>query len=275
MRNLVSFAAPVVYHGGIDPTVGIYGVEGSKPGAAAAGVYLSHRVIPTDASGYGKILGKCFWNSKRLYAEVVTMAKEEHPFVVVPVQRLPAEKQGKSPGEIQQQLNEIYLDMVKRESNEDLLEWFSVNPKSWQLFQEMGSDQIIITYAFNFKRNDNNLNTDINLCNQLNFEIFNKLSLHDYAVKKKYGKVPDTKMFVTQSSFDVDSYGQDFVDNYARRLGLDQTPGASISFLISTTQNPWITNTEQGNFIPKVVDVLRETVIECIDIIKEKYPNAV
>ncbi|MEO7120192.1 MAG: pyridoxal-dependent decarboxylase, partial [Ginsengibacter sp.] len=33
MRNLVSFTAPVVYHGGVDPTVGVYGVEGSKPGA--------------------------------------------------------------------------------------------------------------------------------------------------------------------------------------------------------------------------------------------------
>ena len=31
MRNLVAFTAPVVYHGGVDPTVGVYGVEGSKP----------------------------------------------------------------------------------------------------------------------------------------------------------------------------------------------------------------------------------------------------
>src|SRR5690606_36899881 len=36
MRNLVSFTAPVVYHGGVDPTVGVYGAEGSKPGGAAA-----------------------------------------------------------------------------------------------------------------------------------------------------------------------------------------------------------------------------------------------
>ena len=39
MRNLVSLKAPVVYHGGVDPTVGVYGVEGSKPGAAAAAIY--------------------------------------------------------------------------------------------------------------------------------------------------------------------------------------------------------------------------------------------
>ena len=94
MRDLVSFTAPIVYHGGVDPTVGVYGVEGSKPGAAAAGVYLSHRVIRTDQSGYGKILGKCFWSSKRLYAAMITMANEHDDFIIVPFQQLPAAEQG-------------------------------------------------------------------------------------------------------------------------------------------------------------------------------------
>ncbi|HEV7517628.1 MAG TPA: pyridoxal-dependent decarboxylase, partial [Thermoanaerobaculia bacterium] len=91
MRDLVAFTAPVVYHGGVDPTVGVYGIEGSKPGAAAAGVYLSHRVIRPDQSGYGQILGKSFWSSKRLYAALITMASEKDDFIVVPFQRLPAE----------------------------------------------------------------------------------------------------------------------------------------------------------------------------------------
>ena len=37
MRSIVTFTAPLVYHGGADPTVGVFGIEGSKPGAAAAG----------------------------------------------------------------------------------------------------------------------------------------------------------------------------------------------------------------------------------------------
>ncbi len=265
MRNLVSFTAPVVYHGGFDPTVGIYGVEGSKPGAAAAGVYLSHQVIPTDASGYGRILGKCFWNSKRLYAQVITMAQADDPFIVVPVQRLPAEKAGASAQVIQQQFEDINLNMVTRPSNQDLMEWFSANPASWKLFQQMGSDQIIITYAFNFRHADGQLNRDVALCNQLNFEVFRKLSLHDYNAKTRYGKVPDTDMFVTQSAFDADTYGQPFVDHFGDRLGLDKQPGDRINFLISTTQNPWISNTAEGNMIPRVVEVLRQTVIECVE----------
>ncbi|HLB38807.1 MAG TPA: pyridoxal-dependent decarboxylase, partial [Gemmatimonadales bacterium] len=89
MRSLVSLKAPVVYHGGVDPTVGVYGVEGSKPGAAAAAVYLSHRVIRADRSGYGRLLGKCAFNSARFYAALVTLATDDDPFIVVPFQRLP------------------------------------------------------------------------------------------------------------------------------------------------------------------------------------------
>ena len=46
MRDLISLKAPVIFHGEMEPTVGIYGVEGSKPGAAAAAVWLSQKVIP-------------------------------------------------------------------------------------------------------------------------------------------------------------------------------------------------------------------------------------
>jgi glutamate/tyrosine decarboxylase-like PLP-dependent enzyme/anti-sigma regulatory factor (Ser/Thr protein kinase) len=37
--------------------IGKYILEGSKPGAAAAATYLSHRVVPLDENGYGAVLG--------------------------------------------------------------------------------------------------------------------------------------------------------------------------------------------------------------------------
>ena len=40
----MKLAAPEVFHSEDDLSVGINGLEGSKPGAAAAGVLLSHRV---------------------------------------------------------------------------------------------------------------------------------------------------------------------------------------------------------------------------------------
>ena len=54
MRGFITLAAPEVYHGSDDESVGVYGIEGSKPGAAAASVLLSHNVsifsMPADSS---------------------------------------------------------------------------------------------------------------------------------------------------------------------------------------------------------------------------------
>lgn len=44
MRALIAVMHPEVYHGEDDPTMGVYGVEGSKPGAAPTGIYLAHNV---------------------------------------------------------------------------------------------------------------------------------------------------------------------------------------------------------------------------------------
>lgn len=94
MRHTVAHAAPVVWHDDRVPGVGVFGIEGSKPGAAAAGVALSHATIPPDASGFRRLLGRCIFNAKRLHAELVALARPGDPFVVVPFNRLPCERGG-------------------------------------------------------------------------------------------------------------------------------------------------------------------------------------
>ena len=54
MRGFVTLTAPVVFHGESDPNIGVFGIEGSKPGAAAIATLLSHRVIGLDKNGYGR-----------------------------------------------------------------------------------------------------------------------------------------------------------------------------------------------------------------------------
>jgi hypothetical protein len=270
-RDLVAFTAPVVYHGGVDPTVGVYGIEGSKPGAAAAGVYLSHRVIRADTSGYGQILGKCFWNSKRLYAEILTLEErnEDVPFIVRTVQRPPAERAGEPKGKVRDQVELIAREFVDR-SNDELMEYLNANPEAWSIFREMGSDQIIITYSFNLKLPDGTVNRDIELCNALNMEIFRKLSLQEFK-ERNTGDVPKAPMFVTQSSFAPDNYGEPFVEHYANRLGLEWKAGSSVTFIISTTQDPWVTNTAEGSFIPTLGKVMTETVTNAVHKVWHDY----
>ncbi|GLQ90616.1 pyridoxal phosphate-dependent decarboxylase family protein [Dyella flagellata] len=258
-RNLVSFTAPVVYKGTADPTVGIYGVEGSKPGAAAAGVYLSHRVIRTNQSGYGKILGQSLFNSKRLYAALVTMALEEDaPFVIVPFQRLPAEQAGGTKKEIRAQLEYIAREIVPK-SNEELLR----DPQAMQLLTELGSDQIIVSYAFNYRLDDGALNRNVEMLNAFNTAIYNQCSLQPNSDHTR-----DTPIILTNSAFEPSVYGQAFVEAFKQRLGVQGDPEQSISFLLSTTMDPWMTSTEKGNFIPTLIDALRKAVLGAIREIK-------
>jgi glutamate/tyrosine decarboxylase-like PLP-dependent enzyme len=55
--------------------LGQYILEGSKPGAAAAAVHVTHRVLPLDRTGFGRLLGETvrtceyFWDTARAMAE--------------------------------------------------------------------------------------------------------------------------------------------------------------------------------------------------------------
>ncbi|MDD4446415.1 MAG: pyridoxal-dependent decarboxylase, partial [Methanothrix sp.] len=252
MRNLVAFLAPEVYHGEkVDASMGVFGIEGSKPGASAAGVYLSHRIIRPDQSGYGKILGKALFNSKRFYSGIITLAEPDDPFIVVPVQQIPAEREGKSQKEIDKQLEEIKKNIVEKENKD-------IKPKDMKLLKKLGSDQIIITYAFNFKDKGGVLNTDPKKANDFNHKIFEALSLSP--------DKPDHKpsLIITTSQFEPEIYGKEFVRTFMRRLGVDDSNLITMNFLSSTTMCPWLTDTEKGNFIPELTKALKEAVIKVV-----------
>ncbi len=49
-------------------SIGLYVLEGSKPGAAAAGVWLSHSLIPLDNTGHGVLIRETVRNACELHA---------------------------------------------------------------------------------------------------------------------------------------------------------------------------------------------------------------
>ena len=59
-RDLVAVEAPYLFHRGASEWgyIGRYIFEGSKPGASAAAVWMSHKVLPLDATGYGRLIGQ-------------------------------------------------------------------------------------------------------------------------------------------------------------------------------------------------------------------------
>lgn len=69
VRDLVAVEAPYLFHGAVNEWayIGRYILEGSKPGAAAAAVWMSHRVLPLDADGYGRLISQSARGALRLH----------------------------------------------------------------------------------------------------------------------------------------------------------------------------------------------------------------
>jgi glutamate/tyrosine decarboxylase-like PLP-dependent enzyme len=70
---------------GTERFLGRYILEGSKPGAAAAAVWLSHKVLPLDERGYGYLIERTVAGARRLHAAL--SAADLSPFraVMLPV----------------------------------------------------------------------------------------------------------------------------------------------------------------------------------------------
>lgn len=261
MRNLVSFTAPVVFHGGVDPTVGVYGVEGSKPGAAASAVYFSHKFIRPNSEGYGRLLGDCMFNSKRLYAALVSLNIEKLPFFVVPLVPIPAEQQGKSPAEIRQQY-EFIRDRIVNRTNEQLM----ADQDAYGLFQELGGDQTIITYVYNFYDENGSVNEDTGKLNSLNNKVYETFSF-----KPGENNTETTELVVTSSDFEPSVYGKDFMNTLRNRLGVKNGEDQAINFIISTTMNPWLSNTVKGSFIPDIIEIITRRLVLIVEEIKKPH----
>lgn len=249
MKNMITFDAP--YISSIkekEPTIGIYGVEGSRPGAAATSVFLSHQVIPLDKRGYGKIIGQCLFNCKMLYARLLDMGKEDD-FIIIPLSRLPAEQRNKSEENIQRELKFI-KERISRVTNENIIE----DQKAMKLLKKIGPDQNILIYAFNLKRNGI-INSDLALANEFNRRIYH------YLRPENDRPIHDYKLIVTNSILKQKYYGKLLLEGFLKRMGIviiNKEP-IEINVIRSVSMNPWITETEEGSFLNIIEKELKDT----------------
>jgi glutamate/tyrosine decarboxylase-like PLP-dependent enzyme len=84
-RDLVAVEAPYLFHRGASEWgyIGRFIFEGSKPGAAAASVWMSHKVLPLDSRGYGKLIGETARGALTLHRRLTVGDWGE--FTVVPL----------------------------------------------------------------------------------------------------------------------------------------------------------------------------------------------
>ena len=88
-RMLVAVDPPYLtrlHHGPIEDTefLGRYILEGSKPGAAAASVWLSHKVLPLDERGYGYLIERTAVGARRLHAAVANAGFDGFRVIMLP-----------------------------------------------------------------------------------------------------------------------------------------------------------------------------------------------
>ena len=247
MRDAVSLQAPVVFHSQAEPTIGIYGVEGSKPGSAAAAVWLAHRVIRPDRSGYGRILGQCMWTSKRLFCRLHTL--DDPRFRVTMFNATPAERARRPDDELAAERVAIrrFVDVDNAGLEALLLE----DADAKNLFTSLGSDQVILAFSLNFKTADGRMNKSLAKANAFNDRVFSHCSLIE-----PRADVTDLELVLTSSRYEPATYGHQFVDAFCRRLGVVPDAELGVDFLISTTMDPWTTETAGGDFLATVEGAL-------------------
>ncbi|MFI1379811.1 hypothetical protein [Embleya sp. NPDC020886] len=214
-------------------------------------MFLSHRVVRPDQSGYGRILGQAMFNSKRLYAAIVTLGLDHEDIVVAPAQRLPAEREHPHDEKaLREQLRFIH-DRIVVKSNEQIL----ADPEAMKLLAEMGSDQIIIGYAFN-ARIDGKPNTSLDKANRLNRRIVEILNVAPAKAGAKGLVAPNDQpdVILSGSAFERELYKNHYLAPLLARLGVQDDPRIdAVDYLVSCTMDPWVTDTSEGDFIGKVL----------------------
>lgn len=252
--NLITFDAPYIGTGDAMSSIGEAAIEGSKPGAAASAVFLSHSVIRPSEKGYGKIITRSLINTKMFYLYLLTMAQAGDPFFVVPLSDLPdlASDHSSALSFIENRLvSTPYQDIL---NDEELRSYF----------HRIGPDQNIVAYAFNYYLPDGSPNTDIARINQFNQMIYERL----YPTKP-YEKIDQFDLMITMTTFNRTDYYNTFMDSFARRLKAEHPEDtASINCLRSVIMDPWTSDTYQGEqhinfFQATIIPALRKTVLQC------------
>ncbi|NEQ96838.1 MAG: decarboxylase [Cyanothece sp. SIO2G6] len=273
MRSLIAFEAPYINTGDSEKPewlLGNYGIEGSKPGAAAAGVHLSHAAIPLKLHGYGKLMTLTAYNCKVLHWKLVEAGDLETGFTVEPTPYWTHD-----PAQTKEESVKSFLNQLSGKSPKAIFS--DPTGADLALLSEQGGDLNLLTYAFNLKNTDGSRLTDLNLVNEFNELIFEKVS-----VKANNDTIDQYRIMLSRTYFVKELYGEVFFQAYLNRLfGLSEdTPidpaYDSIMVMRSTIMDPWLSEVEDSTgkpFIDQVVTELFNVVREAEQEFRTKYPD--
>ncbi|KAJ8112448.1 hypothetical protein ONZ43_g5395 [Nemania bipapillata] len=262
MRYLVTWTSPYLSRGSVT-SIGIYGVEGSKPGASAMSAWLANKTIGLTQEGYGALLGEVTWTCTRLSAEWAALTDASSPFICVPFNMLPSEL-GANPTEekVEAEKNRIRQEIVNK-SNFEIIEEDLKRPedaKAMKLLRELGSDLNINAFALNFRYEDGRLNDDIEEANYLMQRVVETLSVDSPTDDPT--KIP---LFLTSTEFSDELYGK-CKAHFVKRLGLEQST-QDLMVLRNVVMSPFPTD---GNFTNKLAKIFYDTVVAETEVVRKR-----
>ncbi|KAL5264947.1 hypothetical protein ACHWQZ_G005893 [Mnemiopsis leidyi] len=240
--TLATSYCAVIMNGDDDPNLSVFGVEGSKPGAAPAGILMSHRVIGLSNFGYGRILGQCTSISKLFYAMWLTVARDDDPFVCVPLQDVPE-------GYDVESAKKLVMDKI---AYKPLSEIFLCK-EAKDFLTLCGPDTMINTFVVNFKGNK-----DVAKCNKLQLALSDAMNIF---VGSDSSRVP---LMLMQSSFGAKAHGEGLLV-FKKKLGL-YLGEEDLNVMVNTCMNPWQSN--ESAF--EIGDLLRNIVLNAMGRIEDE-----
>lgn len=94
--------------------------------------------------------------------------------------------------------------------------------------------------------------------NRLNRDIYRRLSIEPGDDIYGYPRI------VSTTDLDASAYGETFIEDYKRRIGVGGSSGDLITVLRSVVMDPWVTDTATGSFIDTLERELTKAVRESI-----------
>lgn len=261
MRHLVTWSSPYLSQGSAE-NIGVYGVEGSKPGAAAMSTWLSNQTIGLNPGGYGTLLGEAAFTSARLsvrYA-VATSTKEgvRKNFICVPFNKLSSENHPKdfltSPA-VEDERQWI-RDNILRKENKDLIK----DDKAMTKLRTLGSDLNINCFTLNWYDEHGKINEDIEEANYLMKRVVDRLSITN--ANTDPSNIP---VYLTSTRFENELYG-DCAKNYMKRMGLKESD-EDLFVIRNVVMSPFPT---QDYFIGHLMDALEDIIEQEVRVTRER-----
>eukprot|EP00092_Neocalanus_flemingeri_P013687 GFUD01014760.1.p1 GENE.GFUD01014760.1~~GFUD01014760.1.p1 ORF type:complete len:1163 (-),score=280.67 GFUD01014760.1:114-3602(-) len=231
IRKFLAQKAAYVNHGsGKNEEINLFGIDGSKPGAASAGVWLSHKVIGLHDTGYGLLLQQCTFSAGVMYALWTSLEHEQDPFTVIPGIPVKESFKEKWPN------SRIRREILDAETG-SLLD----NDFAMEFIKENGPDTLINCVSINWRSWNRESGTwENNKSLQKQREFLDKFYMRcSHSFEKPAMVDRGIQVILNSTVWNKKSHSGAY-KNMKQNLGLDDEDEGDIGVIINTSMSPWL-----------------------------------